>query len=97
MGGCCPRPDGPVAGPSFLKEGRPSRDEGMTSLRGFTLVEGVVASAVLAIAVVALGASLSAGHMASYEFAQGRRATIACTNAWSLSVLASIAGKISMP
>jgi len=47
----------------------------MTGLRGFTLVEGVVASAVLAIAVVALGASLSAGHMASYEFAQGRRAT----------------------
>ena len=46
----------------------------MTGPRGFTLIEGVVASAVLAVAVVALSASLSAGHMASYEFTQGRRA-----------------------
>jgi len=47
----------------------------MVGSRGFTLIEGVVASAVLAIAVVALAASLNAGHMASYEFAQGRCAT----------------------
>ena len=46
----------------------------MAGCRGFTLIEGVIASAVLAAAVVALAASLNAGHMASWEADQGRRA-----------------------
>ena len=43
--------------------------------RGFTLVEALLASVILAMAVVALAASLGAGHMASYEADEGRRAT----------------------